>query len=309
LSRSSAVDGLPMVEIGASRVCEIEAQLFRSFSDAMPYGVCLVDTQCKIIYWNAAAEEITGYLAHEVLGRAYRGDLLIHCEGSTCGPEVQCPVMEVLRDGRPVAAGLFLRHKLGHRRPIHVLAFPLRDAMGEMKGAGEILDPSHGSRESPAWSGRSDREFEIATGLPTPAESWQHLRIMLHTEPASSSVLILIEMSEQRAILQHGGTAMLHQALRTLARTIAGLLPAHHFLGCWSDWRLIAIVPGCEAELIESLKSTLAGVGSSCAVKWWGDRLLVGTRAVARPIDPSQTIEALIQGLEQDLKSIADREE
>ena len=41
---------------------EIEAQLFRSFSDAMPYGVCLVDLQSKIIYWNAAAEWITGYL-------------------------------------------------------------------------------------------------------------------------------------------------------------------------------------------------------------------------------------------------------
>lgn len=298
-----------MGESGASRVSEIDAQLFRSFSDAMPYGVCMVDLNHKIVYWNAAAEEITGYLGHEVLGRTYRGDLLIHCGGSNAGTEVQCPVMEVLRDGRPVAASLFLRHKLGHRTPIHVLAFPLRDSMGEMRGVGEILDPSHGSREGSAWSGRSEREFEMATGLPAVAESRQHLETLLRSRSASSSALVLVEMSEQRAILQHGGTAMLHQALRVLAKTVAGLLPAHPYVGCWSDWKLIAIVPKCEAETIETLKSKFAGVGSACAVKWWGDRLVVETRAAACLVDPTLTVDALIQMLEQDLKRIADGEE
>ena len=60
----------------------------------------------------------------------------MHCEGPEAGPEVQCPVMEVLRNGRPVAAGLFLRHKLGHRMPIHVFAFPLRDFNGRNEGRG-----------------------------------------------------------------------------------------------------------------------------------------------------------------------------
>lgn len=288
---------------------EIEDYLFRSFSDAMPYGVCLVDLHSKIIYWNAAAEGITGYLGPEVLGRSYRGDLLIHCEGNHAATEVQCPVMEVLRDGRPVAAGLFLLHKQGHRVPIRVLAFPLRDSMGEMRAVGEIFDPSQGKQESPAWSGRSDREFEVASGLPVVAESREQLQILLHSRSAASSALILIEMSEQRAIQQHGGTAVLHQALRALAKTVAGLLPSHNFVGCWSDWRLIAIVPECKAETIETLKSKLAGVGSSCAVKWWGDRMMVGIRAAARLVDPSQTVDALIEGLEKDLKGIADGKE
>ncbi len=109
--------------------------------------------------------------------------------------------------------------------------------------------------------------------------------------------------------MQHGGTAMLHQALRVLAKTVAGLLPPRHYVGCWSDWRLIAIVPECKAETLEALKSKLAGVGSSCAVKWWGDRVVVGIRAAARLVDPSQTVDALIQGLEKDLKNTADGKE
>lgn len=288
---------------------EVEAQLFRSCTDAMPYGVCMVDLNGKLIYWNTAAEEITGYLGHEVLGRTYRADLLIRCEGANAETEAQCPVMEVLLDGRPITAGLFLRHKQGYRTLINVFAFPLRTSMGEMRGVGEILVPAHGKQENPAWPGRSDREFEIATGLPDLAESREYLQTLLHSRSASSSALILIELSEQRALQQHGGTAMLQQALRTLAKTIAGLLPWNHFVGCWTDWRLIATVPECKPESIETLKSKLAGVGSSCAVKWWGDRLVVGTHAAARLLDPSQTVDALIQRLEQDLKSIADGKE
>ncbi len=223
----------------------------------MPLGVCLVDVQGKIIYWNAAAEGITGYLAPEVLGRAYRGDLLIHGGAGNAITEVQCPVMEVLRDGRPVTGELFLRHKDGHRTPIHVFAFPLRDWTGEMRGVGEIFDPlagktgSHGLGRALGPRVRDGDRTACRGGEPgsTCRPCFVHGR-------RPSSALMLIEMSEQHAILQHGGTAMLHQAIRVLAKTVAGLLPPRHYVGCWSDWRLIAIVPECKAETLEELKST-----------------------------------------------------
>jgi PAS domain S-box-containing protein len=287
----------------------LEARLFQSFCDAMSYGVCLVDLQGKIIYWNAAAEGITGYLGPEVIGRAYRGDMLIHCAGDRHGTEVQCPITAVLRDGRPVGAELFLLHKGGHRIPIHILAFPLRDAMGEMKGVGEIFEPAPGKQESPGWAGHKGREFEIATGLPAESESRGQLQSLLRSHSASPSALILIEMPDQHKILQHGGAALLHQAIRVLAKTVAGLLPPRHYVGCWSDWRLIAIVPECKLETLKTLKSTLAGVGSSCAVKWWGDRLPVGMRAAACLVDSSRTLDSLIQGLEQDLRNTAGGDE
>jgi len=290
---------------------DIGYQLFQSFCDAMPLGVCLVDVQGKIVYWNAAAEGITGYLSHEVLGRAYRGDLLIQCSycgGTKKNTELQCPVREVLRDGRAVVANLFLRHKDGHQVPVHVDAFPLRDAMGEVRGVAEILDPSQGKQEGAGWPGHSEREFEMATGLPAVGASREQLQMMLRSPSASSSALVLIEMSEHPAIMHHGGTAMLRQATRVLAKTVAGLLPPRNFIGCWSDDRLVAIIPECNHEALEELKAKLAGVGSSCAVKWWGDRVVVRIKTAARYLDSSQPMEALIQNLEKDLKSATDGE-
>lgn len=284
---------------------ESDAQLLRGFSDGMPFGACLVNLQGKIIYWNSAAEGITGYLRHEVLGRAYRGDLLLQCGAASAGAGTLCPVLEVLRDGTSVAADLFLRHKQGHCIALRIFAFALRNSMGDMQGVGEIFDPSHNNQESPTWGGHSDHEFEMATGLPAVEESREQLQTLMHSRSASTAALLLIEMTEQPAILQHGGASMFHQANRVLARTVAGLLPRRHYVGCWSDGRLIAMISECTPEALEKVKVTLAAVGSSCAVKWWGDRVTVGMRAVARYIDPTQSADTLIQSLEQDLKNAA----
>ena len=68
----------------------IEAQLFRSFIDAMPYGVCLVDLQRKIAYWNSAAEEITGYLGHEYWGAPF--EEICSCTARAPKPAPRCNV-------------------------------------------------------------------------------------------------------------------------------------------------------------------------------------------------------------------------
>lgn len=286
---------------------DIAGYLFESFADAMPLGACLVDAQAKIIYWNAAAEDVTGYLAAEVLGRLYRDDLLQRGEERNSQAEFRCPVKEVLRDGHAVVAELFLRHKDGHHLPVHLYAFPLRSTTGELFGAGEVLNPGQAIPESGGWVTHSERGIatgEIAARLPTEEESREKLQTMLHQPSASTTALVLIEISEHQAILRHGGTAMLHQATRLLAKTISGRVPARSYLGRWSDSRLIALVPECSPELLEALRSKLAGAGSSCSVKWWGDRVAVGIRAAACYLDPSFTGGALIQTLEQELLKI-----
>ena len=52
------------------------AEVFRSALESMQAGVCVVDHDRKIRYWNEGAEKITGYLRQEVLGR-FCGDILL----------------------------------------------------------------------------------------------------------------------------------------------------------------------------------------------------------------------------------------
>ncbi|MDR3764356.1 MAG: PAS domain-containing protein [Acidobacteriota bacterium] len=282
---------------------EVVSDLFRSFASALPLAACLVDAQAHVVFWNAAAEALTGYQSHDVLGREYRSDLLIHLREGHGGTETVCPVREVLRNGGSVMAELFLRHKDGHRMPVQAYAFALRGPEGEVLGAGQVFtEAAQSAAEAPKLA-HTDREFEWATGLPAFEATRAHLRAI-----DSDSALILIEMSQQQYILQHGGALLLHQAIRVLARTVNGLLPPHHFLGCWSDGRLLAVVPGCSSAALDELKERLAAVGSGCAVKWWGDRIAIGIRAAAHLLQPPLTAIELLPALERELAA-ASREE
>lgn len=42
---------------------------YQTLLNSIPSGVCLIDNECKIRSWNIRAEEITGYLSNEVIGK------------------------------------------------------------------------------------------------------------------------------------------------------------------------------------------------------------------------------------------------
>ena len=147
----------------------MEHELFQSFCDALPLGVCLVDREGKIIYWNAAAEGSPAITATRSWDGAYRGVLLGVRNDTAAGGWSECPVRAVLRDGRAVAADLFLRHKA-----VHVNAFPLRDDEGELRGVAEVLDGSPCKQELAPRAGLGERECELPLGLPALTDSREH---------------------------------------------------------------------------------------------------------------------------------------
>jgi PAS domain-containing protein len=53
--------------------------ILRGLADKFPFGFYVVDPERTILYWNEAAERITGYRAQEVVGRCCADDLLVHC--------------------------------------------------------------------------------------------------------------------------------------------------------------------------------------------------------------------------------------
>ena len=52
------------------------AEIFRAALESLQTGVCIVDRDRKISYWNDGAERITGYLRQDVVGR-FCGDILL----------------------------------------------------------------------------------------------------------------------------------------------------------------------------------------------------------------------------------------
>ena len=77
------------------------AEIFRAALESLQTGVCMVDRDRKISFWNDGAERITGYLRQDVLGR-FCGEILLikFHENKAALCEHSCPLVAAMRDGQ-----------------------------------------------------------------------------------------------------------------------------------------------------------------------------------------------------------------
>lgn len=108
--------------------------------EALTDGVYFVDRHRRILYWNRAAERISGYTSREVLGTCCAGGVLVHVDANgKCLCSKGCPLSTVMRDGRPHDMHAFLHHKRGHRVPVHIRAAALQNPSGQTLGSVEVF--------------------------------------------------------------------------------------------------------------------------------------------------------------------------
>ena len=105
-----------------------DPEIYRIVLESMQIGVCAVDLENKIMFWNDGAERITGDLRHEVMGRSCADNIQLHCNHAKCElcPQ-RCPLATAVHSARPVEANGFFHHKAGHRTPVHIWAVPIRN--------------------------------------------------------------------------------------------------------------------------------------------------------------------------------------
>ena len=117
-----------------------DPQIFRSILENLSMAVYVVARDGKILFWNDGAERITGYLRQDVIGRIYEENFLGELDGveSEQGG-VRCPIFVASLDGKHVQTQVSLRHKSGHRVPVQLWAFPVRNSQGVIVGGAKTF--------------------------------------------------------------------------------------------------------------------------------------------------------------------------
>ena len=87
-------------------------------------GAYITDSDRKIVYWNRAAEKISGWKAEEVVGRKCRDNILVHVDKDgheLCGQE-HCPLHRSILTGKPSAEPMlvFAQHPTNGLVPVEV---------------------------------------------------------------------------------------------------------------------------------------------------------------------------------------------
>lgn len=117
-----------------------QLDFYKQMLDHLAEGVYFVDRDRRILYWNRAAEMITGYKADEVSGSHCHDGILNHVDENLkelCTD--RCPLTAAMENGSQVCERAFLHHRDGHRLPVQVKAQAITNAAGEVIGAVEIF--------------------------------------------------------------------------------------------------------------------------------------------------------------------------
>lgn len=294
ISRASA-EGKP--ELSMAQPLDLDS--LRTVLESLPTGVYIVDRDRKILLWNRGAEQISGFLAQDVIGRHCSENLLGHCNvEERCICTTHCPLNETMRDGQTRQAELFLRHKDGHRVAVRIRAVPLRDENGTIIGAAESFDEYR-------FADRRERLLTPLEGIDTlsrvtdlPVNNITAEVLQEHVEAFARHLapfsILRIHLDRLAQFRKDRGLEPADALLKVIAQTIRTVMKSSDFLGCWAENEFLAIIATRRPHALEKVAERIRSLVSSAGVVWWGDLVSLTVSVGGVVIEPADTAEMLL---------------
>jgi diguanylate cyclase (GGDEF)-like protein/PAS domain S-box-containing protein len=241
-------------------------ELLESALDSLPNGIALLGMEGEVLFWNHAAEAITGYAGVELLARAVpealeplaperarRGDL-------QSGAEPQ--------GGR--GALVRVRHKLGHEMQAITRVAVLRDGLGERIGTAAVFHPAESLDALP-------HRVTGESGAVGASEADLEDRLRIEFEDFSRAGLpfgvLWISVDQAQGLRKTHGSGACESMLEKVQRALAqGLRPAEE-VGRWGDDEFLIISHERTPEMLAAHAQVLAGLARTAEFRWWGDRI------------------------------------
>lgn len=276
----------------------LDHNLHRALLERLDEGVCMLNRDHRILYWNGGAERISGYFAHEVAGQFSHGDLLMHCEsdGSLLpGAGAGSPVLAAMLDGRPHETTVFLLHREGHRLLVQLQAHPIHDAGGAIVGVVEVFE----EMVAPLVHRRHQLEAFGCSDSSTRAANRKYGEMMVrHALEAMNTFEIpfgwlRVGLDGAQDLDHRYGHAMVDGAVRLIAATLDRSLASLDVLTRWEPVEFRVEVSRCSRSELAAAAERLRLLVGASTVEWWGDRLRVTVSIGGATAEPGDTIESL----------------
>ncbi len=279
---------------------------FRLILDHVADGVYFVDRDRRILYWNKAAETLTGYFADEVVGRGCQDGILCHVDGEgvdQCADN--CPLTGTMEDGQPRQVDMFLRHKQGHRVPVRVKSEALRDEQGHVIGSVAVFTDN--SVHVACLEQVEDLTRETLHDPLTGVGNRRYAEITLNSRldeaqrynwPFGVLFLDIDHFKDVNDIHGHDvGDAM----LQAVANTLAANVRSFDFVGRWGGEEFLVVMPNLEdsATLMRLAERFRILIAASSTVLPGGDTLSVTVSLGGTMVRRGETLDDLLRRVDK----------
>jgi diguanylate cyclase (GGDEF)-like protein/PAS domain S-box-containing protein len=276
-----------------------DPEIYQTVLDGLQTGVYIVDRNRRIRFWNEGAEQITGYLRQDVVGRFLRDHLL------TTGTDVKNfdadpddPVNVAFRDGKPSIMDVSILHKDGYRVPIVLRTLPIRNSRGAVVGAAESFEKNRSASE---WSRRQSVYADLGcldamTGVA--ARSFMETQLREHLTTFAEHNLpfgiLLIQIDHMEQYRATRGPGVAHSILRIVAQSVENCVRPTDVVGCWDENQFIAILLQCKESEVALVGERVRRMICQSEIEWWGDKFSVTSPVGGAGCRPGDSMELLI---------------
>ena len=265
-------------------------ELIEAALESRPDGIALLGGNGEIVFWNRAAEAITGYAKMEVLSQPAPAGLeplvldVPQAEQAEPAPKARGAVVEV-------------RHKLGHTVQAIAQRAVLRNAFGERVGMAIVFHPAESLDALPHGESSESEAEEVAASQ---VELEEQLRAEFDdfTGGGPPFGVLWISVDQAEELNRTHGYAACQAMLDKVRRALThGLRPAEQ-MGRWGGNEFLIVAHERSAEMLAIHAQRLAGLARTADFRWWGDRVSI-TVSIGAAQTPDGTDESLAQLLDR----------
>lgn len=263
-------------------------ELLEAALDSLTEGIALAGPERRVVFWNLAAEAITGHAGADLLGRPVHEAL----ETLIVGGARQW----TSQTGADVPAGrgslMHMRHRLGHDVPVMVRVLALRDGLGGSIGTAAVFHPAESLDALP--------HGECGEGAGVEA-SQERLQDRLQTEfedflrgqlPFGVLWITVDQAHELRKT--HGANAC-EAMLRKVEYALSNGLRPGEEVGRWGEDEFLVVSHERTPEMLAIHAQSLAGFARTAEFRWWGDRVSLTVSIGAAQADFGETLAQLLE--------------
>jgi diguanylate cyclase (GGDEF)-like protein/PAS domain S-box-containing protein len=250
-------------------------------------GIVLLGEAGDIVFWNQAAEAITGHPGMDLIGRLLPEDLNPLLE--QCVPPVDAA--PDLKAHPMPGFSVRLRHKLGHDLPAMARIVALRDGLGGRIGTAVAFHPTESLDALPQGEAGEGEGVKV---------SQADLKERLETEfedfarGGETFGVLWINVDQAQDLRKTHGANACNTMLEKVAQALAkGLRPTEK-MGRWGQDEFLVVSHERTKEMLASHAQMLAGLARTADFRWWGDRVSITVSIGAAQADHSGTLAELL---------------
>lgn len=225
-------------------------------------AVVWLDKDRKIVYWNKAAELISGIEAGSAVGKScFEEPALFVDFGGVNVCREKCPVAMTLKDGAVRTLDVYLQHKEGFRMPAALRIIPVFKDGGEIVGAVETFTGTAPKVTIPLALAELEKMglVDSESGIP----SKQYLDMTLNTRLEEfqkyglSFGMIYVDIDNYGKILEKHGRFNAAKIVRTVARTLHKNIRFFDIVGRWSTEEFLVVLLNIDESRLDIVANKL----------------------------------------------------